>query len=70
MLIAREAEPPQRSPAQTTGPCRTYDTAVTSVTVAGPMRVTQGRAGHGRVRVDRLQRVIQHQVLTRPETAI
>ena len=43
-LVAREARPqqrpPQPGPVQTQGPCRTYDTAVTAVTVGGPMRVT------------------------------
>jgi hypothetical protein len=42
VLIARggsaAAPPAQPGPVQTTGPCRTADTAVTSVTVAGPMR--------------------------------
>ena len=45
VLVAREVGPQQRPPAQpgpvqTKGPCRTYDTAVTAVTVGGPMRVT------------------------------
>ncbi len=37
---SREASPAQPGPAPTQGPCRTYDTSVTSETVGGPMRAT------------------------------
>ena len=37
----RQQNPPaQAGPAASKGPCRTYDTSVTSVTVGGPMRAT------------------------------
>ena len=37
---SRQVAPAQPGPAPTQGPCRTYDTSVTSVTVGGPMRAT------------------------------
>lgn len=39
--VGRQQSPPTSpGPAQSKGPCRTYDTSVTSVTVGGPMRAT------------------------------